>query len=91
MKKPLMALMALGIGAMSLAATPDTAEAGKRHGWKGGHGKHFHHKRHWDHGYYYGYYEGRGCYFYKKKARHTGKRFWWKKYKACKHGFHGYF
>ncbi|MGI9412601.1 MAG: hypothetical protein ACR2PM_02970 [Hyphomicrobiales bacterium] len=88
MKKSLMALTALGIGAISLAAMPDAAEAGKRHGWHGGHGKHhFHHRKHWRHGWHH----RDGCWFFKKKARHTGKRFWWKKYKECKFGFHGDF
>ena len=52
------------------------------------------HKRHfgygWGHGhgfkhYGYGYH---GCGYFYKKAKWTGSRYWWKKYRRCTHGYY---
>lgn len=73
--------------ATTVFAVSTAAEAGKRHG--GGIKKHrnFHHgghirfHDHWDGG--YGYYEPANCHYFFRKARHTGSRYWWKKYRIC--------
>ncbi|MEM7427922.1 MAG: hypothetical protein AAF441_17655 [Pseudomonadota bacterium] len=62
-------------------------------------GKHFGKKRHfhgkhfgWGGGHYWGhrpYYHGfGGCGYFYKKAKWTGSRYWWKKYKRCAHGYY---
>ena len=57
--------------------------AGKR---KFRHGRHFNH--HWDTWHYRPY---RGCHWLKRKARWTGKGYWWKRYYACRYSnYHSY-
>ena len=86
MKKTLMTLVLLGMGATSLATMASPADAGNKHGWHG------HFKFHYaPHGYWYHhkpYHWKGGCRYYLKKARYTGKRYWWKKYKWCISSYH---
>ena len=53
--------------------------AGKR---KFRHGHHFHH---WDNWHYRPH---RGCYWLKRKARWSGKRYWWKRYYRCRANYY---
>ena len=60
---------------------------GKKRGFHGG--KHFFHGKHYGWGWHKPYYgHGYGCKYYYKKAKWTGSHFWWKKYKACIHGWY---
>jgi len=95
MKKTLMTIAALGIGAISLAAMTTDAEAGRKHGWGGHdshHGKVFRHgHRNFRFGHVYGWFNGHNCRYYRNKARWTGKRFWWRKYNRCMDRFYRYY
>ena len=65
--------------AASVLAGASVAEAGnKRHGY--GHGNH-HNNHYW--GGYYEYEPTYNCRYFFRKARHTGSRYWWKKYNRC--------
>ena len=47
----------------------------------------FHHRRFVFGGpvYYYGYH--RGCAWLRHRALATGSRYWWRRYRACRHGY----
>ena len=65
---------------MTSKATPKSFKiAGKR---RFRHGRHF---GHWDRWHYRPHYS---CYWLKRKARWTGKRYWWKRYRACRYNNH---
>lgn len=74
--------------------------AGHKQGFKFAHKKRFKlaHKRRFRHGYgYHGHWNVyhyrpyRGCHWLKRKARWTGKRYWWKRYRACRaHNYYAY-
>jgi hypothetical protein len=36
----------------------------------------------------YPYAYGDGCYWLKRRAIHTGSRYWWRRYFACRHGYY---
>lgn len=94
MKKQVIMILAMGIGAVSLASVPSSAKTGEAGaniqnaglvldiGFK----KKRHHRNHryW-HGYndFGSYHYGGNCRYYKKKARWSGSRYWWKKYRRC--------
>jgi hypothetical protein len=40
--------------------------------------------------YYYDYGYGDGCYWLKRRAIHTGSRYWWNRYYGCVNGY-GYY
>lgn len=61
------------------AVSADIVEAGHRRAHRGRHfrgGKRFR-----GHAYYGGH--GYSCGYFLRKAQHTGKRYWWKKYRRC--------
>ena len=71
--------MALGLSAIALTTMAVTADAG------GGHKKHRHFGHHWGHHHvYHGGYKFRGCYRFKRKFYHTGKKYWLNRYYECK-------
>lgn len=43
------------------------------------HRRNFRHLNHWHFGPYY------SCHWLKRKARWTGKRYWWERYRACRY------
>lgn len=84
-------LAGLAIAVVASTAMLGQAEAGnKKHfGFHGGH-----HKIWIGHG--YGHHYGHGyrrfseCHWLKRKAIRSGKRYWWKRYRACKNDYYGY-
>ncbi|MEM7301316.1 MAG: hypothetical protein AAF468_09560 [Pseudomonadota bacterium] len=69
---------AMMIGAAGSIATPSNAEAGRLTIHFGGHGHY--------HGHVYRPHYGspyRACRWLKRKARYTGSRYWWKRYRRC--------
>lgn len=53
--------------------------------------KHRHFGWHYGHGFKHYGYGFRGCGYFYKKAKWTGSRYWWNKYKRCTHGGHYYY
>ncbi len=95
MKKQVMTVLALGIGAVALTNTSSSAQAS---GWGTGIqgeglvlqvGHKHKHRRHggiyfsFGGGHLDNHYYGENCRYYKRKARWTGRRYWWKKYRRC--------
>ena len=82
------------VGGMSSAAAAATttsavpaAQAGivlvggkhRHRGWRHGYG--------WGHGHGWGHgYGFRNCHWLKRKARRTGRKYWWNRYYNCRHG-----
>ena len=69
------------------AVTPAEAKGhghGKGHHGHGHrhHGHHGHHRHH-GHGHYFVSSGYGGCYWMKERARDTGSRYWWNRYKSC--------
>ncbi len=97
-KKTIMAITFASIAVMT-ASTGALAGGGHGHGIRHGHGHwggHWRHgHRHWRHGHRHwkrGYavrlytpnYYVPSCYKYKKRWKWTGKKYWFRKYKACR-------
>ena len=72
-------LIALTVAAIAIGSLSSAAFAGKGHfgGWKNHNKAFFYIKATTPH------YYSKGCYKYKKLYKHTHKKIWWKKYKAC--------
>lgn len=78
MKNTIAGLAMTVIAGTAMIGSADVAEAG---GKKGFHFKfHAPHYKVW-HG--HKHYYGGGCFWLKKKARRTGKGYWWKRYHRC--------
>ena len=65
-------------GVAETAAANFKLAGGKRRRWHRWH-------RHWRHG--HGYW-GHGCYWLKRKARRTGRKYWWNRYYDCIDGYY---
>jgi hypothetical protein len=63
---------------LTTKAAPNTFKIAGKHRFR--HGRHFHRWDNW-------HYRPHGCYWLKRKARWTGKRYWWKRYYACRHHY----
>ena len=59
---------------------PKTFKLAGKHKFR--HGRHFHH---WDSWHYRPH---RGCHWLKRKARWSGKRYWWKRYYRCRASYY---
>ncbi len=87
MKKQIILACALTFGALSLAAAPSKANAfdgAFRNGEiivKIGHKKKHRRFRH-RHG-HFGFHYGPNCRYYLRKAKWTGRHYWWRKYERC--------
>ena len=92
--------------AISSAASAGSGKGFKRHGghlsgkvshkgFKLGHKRHFKGRRfkgrhfYFDYGWRHNY--AHNCYWLKRKARITGKRYWWKRYYSCKNYSYSYY
>ena len=71
-------IMALAIAAITTTSMGSVASA---KGFKFGHGWGGHHGHYVK--IYTPLYYGHSCHYYKKKWKWTGKKYWFKKYKAC--------
>jgi hypothetical protein len=63
-----------------------TSAEARSHGHHGhGHRHHGHHghHRHHGHGHYFINSGSGGCYWMKERARDTGSRYWWNRYRSC--------
>ncbi len=87
------ATVAGGMSAASAAATTAAATTIQADVVLAGGRKHRHGHRHWPHGWGGGIYYGdygygfRDCFWLKRKARHTGRRYWWNRYYNCRNGY----
>lgn len=68
-----------GLAILSLTGIQATAEAKPKH-WHHGHGVGIYIGTGFGHGYGY----GRSCRWLKRKAIHTGSKYWWRQYRHCR-------
>ena len=107
LKKTMIAAALAGAAMLAFAGSASAAKGGQlvsapaaKHAKFAAHKKGFKiaHKRRFRHGFgYHGHWNVyhyrpyRGCHWLKRKARWTGKRYWWKRYHACRaHAYYAY-